>query len=102
MDTVLVAIMRVTIWVGMIVSTVGGGMAGYGAYAGYYGVQPLRGFVLAVPLGVFLGFLTGALLFGVIAILLKIERNTRPQRIPVVVAQPQPAYYPPSPYQPGR
>jgi hypothetical protein len=98
METVLVAMMRIIMWIGMIVLTVGGGVAGFFASrTGQVRLPPGYDALLAIA-GVLAGFLTGALLFGVIAILLKIESNTRPRQ-QVLVAQPQP-YYPPGPHPP--
>ena len=97
METVLVAMMRIIMWIGMIALTVGGGVAGYLApRTGQFRLPPGYDALLIVG-GVLGGFLTGALLFGVIAILLKIESNTRPRQ-QVLLAQPQP-YYPPGPHQ---
>lgn len=96
METVLVAMMRIIMWIGMIALTVGGGVAGFLANR-LLGLRVPAGAEIALAIaGVLGGFLTGAMLFGVIAILLKIEKNTRPQRQQVLLSQPQP-YFGPAP-----
>ncbi len=77
MESFIVAVMRVLMWVFVIGAPVIGFIAaGASPQARVYGGG---GFNIAAAVGGALaGFVTAVLVFGVIAILLKIESNTRP------------------------
>lgn len=78
MENVIIMALRVLMWIAFIVAPIGGFLAG-GNAGGQMGEQPGAFNLYMAVGGAVSGFIFMVFTFGVIAILLKIEANTRRQ-----------------------